>query len=583
MEPILGATDVHSNDLKLVKVMDPRVDLSSERLGIVLKGARLNSWQEFFSQNVNNSNVTITANPPSPDVIISRYMLKHFNLTTTISGYTNTSGGPPLNDGYWGPRAYPLAAITTSESITFNDATATQANLATYWNALLWFYANNKPMGGNDSVGPFMLDQFQAYSQGAGTIRNPLALYGDNSFTETRRAYVGIGVSGNTGGATGPVTITWDFVEPVLVSPAVFHKEANFTSGISRIENMTYLCTFQNLNRVFSYIPDQGSGGTIGITAGNINTVLNTASLLMNYYTPEITEYIPRVLRYNYNSIVLYPTNSGMAVAPGGQITITLNNVQLSSVPRRLYFFARRSDNFMTPDVSDTYFGLNAGTKPFNLTWDNNHYLNTASSYDLYNIAARCNYIGSYTQWIQTVGSIIILEPGIDFGVGEAYAPGSMKTIQITASINFVNNHPTDTITPTLYLVCVYDGEMEINNGKVRLSSGQLTPQEVLDAPKTDAITYHQTEHIYGGNLFTKLKNLAVGAHNILKKGKVLSNVLKQIPHPLAQTTGQIAQNLGYGVTGGLIKGGGVTGGGKRCANGTRKKCVGISRSKLKK
>lgn len=520
--------------MNLVKVIDPRLDLNHEKLKVILKGSLTNSWTRFFSQNANTSNVQITMNPPSPYIIMSRYIVKNFQLTTVINTAANTSGGPLLNDGYWGPRAYPLAAVSSSEQLTYNNCTTVQANLATYWNALLWFYSNDKAMGGNDSVGPFMLDQYQSYAEGAGSVRNPLALYGDNSYTETRRAYVGIQVIGNTPGSTS-VTINWNFYEPVLISPAVFHKNANFSTGFVGLENMSYLCTFQDLNRVFSYIPNQGAVG-INILPTEITTNLTSASILANYFTPDPIMPIPKRIPYNYFNVTLYPTNSGTAVPPGMPITITLQNIQLSSVPRRLYFFARRDDTRMTPDISDTYFGLNDATNPLTLKWDNNDYFTSASAMDLYNIAARCNCQMSYSQWLGKAGglgsaggagggagSVLCLEAGIDFGLPSTQCSGYMGTFQMTATINFINTHPTDTITPTLYCVAVYDGEFTVDHGKCTLTSGQLTSAEVLNAPRTDKISYKGTEEIYGGDFFGKLKsfvNRIPSIHDKIKKVK---------------------------------------------------------------
>jgi len=90
--------------VKPVKVIDPRLNLNREREYVALKGASVNSWQQFPSTNQNNSSVQITCNPPSRDIVISRLVFKKFSFAITVTG-TNTSGGPLLNPGYYGPRA----------------------------------------------------------------------------------------------------------------------------------------------------------------------------------------------------------------------------------------------------------------------------------------------------------------------------------------------------------------------------------------------------------------------------------------------------------------------------------------------
>lgn len=97
--------------IKPVKVIDPRLNIRRERDYVALKGASVNSWQQFPSTNRNDSSVQITCNPPSRDIVISRLVFKKFVFSVNLT-FTNTTGAPPLSIGYFGPRAYALAAIT---------------------------------------------------------------------------------------------------------------------------------------------------------------------------------------------------------------------------------------------------------------------------------------------------------------------------------------------------------------------------------------------------------------------------------------------------------------------------------------
>jgi hypothetical protein len=101
------------------------------------------------------------------------------------------------------------------------------------------------------SLAPSMLDQFQDYAEGAGSVRNPLSAYADNSFENTRGGYSGFTIdpqiAGNTT-ATGSLTS----YEPILVSPFCWGDKANFYASFAGIQNMSYTCTFGDLSRILS-------------------------------------------------------------------------------------------------------------------------------------------------------------------------------------------------------------------------------------------------------------------------------------------------------------------------------------------
>jgi hypothetical protein len=104
------------------KVMDPRLEINEMKEYVVLKGGLVNSWQQFFATNLNNSSVQITATPPSRLIAISRKVFKRFTFTVNIVGTNGT--GPVANllqSGYYAPRAYPLLAVTSSEQMTINN------------------------------------------------------------------------------------------------------------------------------------------------------------------------------------------------------------------------------------------------------------------------------------------------------------------------------------------------------------------------------------------------------------------------------------------------------------------------------
>ena len=189
------------NPLVVKAVVDPRLEISSQKDYICVKGALVNSWQAFPATNVNNSSFTISCNPPSRDIAISRLVFKRVTFEWSITG-TNTSGGTLLNVGYYGPRCMPLTSVTSSEQVTLNNDTITQAPIQQYWRALLRYRNDFADRFGAMSLAPSMLDQFQDYSDGSASVRNPLSGYGDNSYENTRGGYAGFTINPQVPGNT---------------------------------------------------------------------------------------------------------------------------------------------------------------------------------------------------------------------------------------------------------------------------------------------------------------------------------------------------------------------------------------------
>jgi len=549
--------------LEKVKVIDPRLEYNNPRLYAVLKGSMVNSWVEYIATNKSSSNVQITINPPSPDTAVSRYVLQHYKFTSTITG-TNTSGGPLLQPNCFAPRAWPLAGgVLLSSSVTLNSGTVTQSPINTYWNALLRYHSKHDSRYTVDSIVPSMLDQFNTYSDGLNTNRNPLSSgFGDNAYDVSRGCYFGMNVTSNPNGGTTAV-VELDVYEPIVMSPFVFHKEANYTPSLIGLSNMSYLATFGNLNRVMSLIQNQGQPGLINITG--ISTVLDGASILLNFFTPDPVMKIPSQLSCNYFSIVSYPTAQNNSWLPGETKTAQMSSVTLSSIPRRLYIFARKDDNILTPFDSDSFFAIPKSGNPLILTWGTNQFFGGASPIDLYNICCKNASTDSAKQFFDLTGSIICLDCGTDIGEMSDMAPGVTTNLQIALSINLKNLSTTETITPTLYVVAVYEGvfNLDRHNG-VTLDVGVLTSKDVLSASQSSGVNIHNIEPIYGGDLFSKLKSVLPAANRFLRDTHVVSNALSSFPG--TSSVGNVARSLGYGVTAGGYdrEKGGVLLGGRR-------------------
>ncbi len=533
------------------KVIDPRLDLNNTRHYVAVKGALVNSWQQYYATNLNDNNVQITANPPNRNIAISRFVLKKFVFGITISG-TNTSGGPLLVPGYYASRAFPIACVTSSEGIILNNDTITQSPISQFWPALVRYHNEYDSRFRQLSLTPSMLDQAQQYSDAVNTVRNPLANYFQNSMENTRGGYTGLQVISNASGATS-ATLLLTVYEPIMVSPFVFGKGSNETSALIDIENIAYSCTLNNLSRVMSLVQNQGAPGLINITS--IDVTLDSASLLFEYLTPDPINPIPRSLVSSYSSLVSYPTKTSQSIAAGDSVSITMQSVSLSGIPSKIYLFAREDDSVQNAFSSDCFMSLNPSVNPVTVTWNSNIFMSQATIADLYNVSVMrgCNL--SYSQFTNFTGSVLCLRPGLDFGLSSDEAPGLIGQYQLGITAQFTNVRST-AIIPTLYCVVVYEGTFNVINGHCSHMINSLSRSDVLNSTRNSAISFKDAESVYGGDFFSSLKKGLSKAHDFVKDNKLVSRIASLIPDGRAQAVGKFASQFGYGKSGGKLRGG---------------------------
>jgi len=539
------------NPLGVQRVIDPRLEITEGKKRYnVVGGAMINAWRYHPATNVSNSNFSISCNPPSRDICVSRYVLKKVVFSWTITG-VNSSGGKLLNDGYIAPRALPLTSVTQSESITLGGDTITQAPLSQYWRALLRYRNDLESRNGVFSLCPNMLDQHQEYSDGVGGIRNPLAGYDDNSSEFTRGSYVGFTIDPQTFGNT-TATGTLTTYEPILMSPFAFGENCNSLSSFIGLGDMSYNVNLGKLSRILSVVQGQGvPTGEIVLNEPIVN--VESAGLLFNYFTPDPTfSPIPSISEYSYYQCVPHPTKYHAPISPGQTVSITMNSIQVQSIPKRVYIFAREDDSTETAFTTDTYMSLPRGTNPLTVNWDNNIFLSTAQTEDIYNIAVKngCNL--SYTQFTDKVGSVVALDFGIDIGLQPNQSPGSLGNYQFQITCSFTNTKNRILNNVSLFVVVVSEGVFNINNGVASHMIGVLSPDDILNAPLAPEGSYNTHRDVYGGS-WNSFKNMLKKGLGYAKEHKLISKGLASSGNPYGVMASKVASALGYGLSGGNI------------------------------
>lgn len=568
--------------LQPVEINYPPTQINSKRVYGVLKGTRDFSVQPFVSTSFSSSQIQWTANPPSRDHIVDRKAYVQVTYTFTVTG--TTDGTPGVNVVQLGledaPRCFPFHTTCKSFQATINNDNVSIVP-DQYIQAFLRYHNPRRQRAGDYSETPSFLDQYQSYNdyKTYGSALNPLGNYGENGQEPLRGGYVGVNLTGNS--AT-TCTVTLTVTEPLFVSPFIFARD-DYESGLVGIQNMMFVATLGDLSRIWSHNP----------TAQHINTwamgavTVSSPTLYFTFRTVPFTEHIPRAISYSYFEVVPYPTTSTTPLASLGQVTLNMSSVQLKTIPRRMYIYARKQDADLKNTDPDTFAVIgnfipgsaNPQLKPLSITFNNRTgLLSTLSTNDLFEMGQKNGLETSYSAWGKHQGSVLCLEFGSDIGLAEDEAPGIIGNYQISLSLT-ITNPSANAITYTLYVVVVNEGTFSVVDGSCQHMIGVISKSDVLNARPMQGVSWKRAQHVYGGNFFSDLvdtvsdvgrtvydvgRNVYSGAKKYVSP--ILNVAQKFIPKEY-QAPLHVARNL-TGI------------GGARCANGRRKRCILKSRLK---
>jgi len=578
--------------LNVVEVRDPRTIITNKREYAILRAGSQTTCKTFTTTSVSQSSIQFSCPPPSGSIIIDRKMYLTLPIRLVFTG-TAPAGETLLNPFQDAPRAFPISSAIDTIQVTINNQSVS-IQMADIIHALLHFNTDEDLQETDYSMTPSALDQSQHYNYLIGGTRNPLAFYTDTADKSVmpRGAFPYTVVQNTNTSAIIDMVVT----EPLFISP--FYWGKNNSSGFCNVNTMDFNITFLNQsgNRMWSH--------DNAILGSGVQTVINSISasfanftgpafsypqtqplMLFTYITPNETQIIPTnvPLTYPYFDIQRFPTDAP-SVAAGAQTTLSSNNIQLNSIPRRMYIYIRErnQDLFSSPDGTDTYFSIENISIQFQ---NKNGLLASASKQQLYQMSVKNHCKMNWTQWsggpvnrstipfgqtnllYGTIGSIICVEFASDIGLSSLEAPGKLGQYTLQVQIPSATNISDRVITPTLYIVVVSEGTFTIRGvGDASTNIGVISSQDILNAQQSPAVDYRDVEEINGGNFLSGLTDFgkkifkgALKVNDILRDSKLLSKTLSQIPHPYAQAAAPFARSFGYGCNdcdGGVVVGG---------------------------
>jgi hypothetical protein len=498
------------------------MNIDSERKYAVYSGPKEVSYKPNTSTSYNSSTVTFSVPPPSPYIAVDRKVYMKWRMQIDFVG---TGSGSLLGIGTTDAlRSNPLSKIINNVAVTLNNQQVS-IQMADVIEPLTRYGGHERD---EYACTAWMHDQFQEYGLGNAFVRNPLADYGDNTYEQARGGYPYVSLSNTSTTAS----VVYDICEPIYLSPLAWGK--HMSSAFIGLQNMDFVFNLGTLSRIWSH--DLTNGNTI--TSMSVSFP-SAPQLLFNYLTPN--ELVTPVSAtkgyvYPYHVVDRYPSPA-VSVGTLASTTITSNNIQLQSIPKRMLIFARRSNDTQDLNTSDVFARITNLSIEFN---SRQGLLSAATEQDLYNMARANGVDLNWAQWSKNVGAVVSVDFGKDIGLGELEAPGLLGTYQLSLNATIVNSGP-NTVSYVLYIVTISEGVFTITANRSIAEIAVVSREDVLDSKSSPVISYEMARSgpLSGGSFWSSVGSFFKSAAN-----KALP-LIKEYGIPLAKVAAKRYLGLG--------------------------------------
>ena len=570
--------------LDLTNCIDPRLEALSygqEKLKWAIpKGC---SYSNHFQQKAaaySTSGVNWNFNTAGENILIDKRIYAKVQFQVSITGIP-ANGGYLVNDGLSAPRAFPLASVVESLTLGLNGSSIT-VSYADALQGMVHYSGDKHNLSEYDLSGtPTMLDKFAVYSDGIGSLKNPLNSYQSGGYETPRGSFkldsivnpVGDGVASKT------AIIKFTVVEPLMISP-LSYSSSRLESALIGVNNMSVQMNFGgDLSRVWSH-----AVGSAGETVTSVSVAVGSGTteipeLLLSYLSTPLTDHsaIPRQAVYDYYRSEVFQNDQSVTLGAGATQTFTLNAIQLSIVPKSITIYAALPRGSKTYADSDTFFKMNSISL---------QYLNVSGQFssmtinDLYNMSVKNGCKLSFQEWsgqttnyqtgagVPLTGSVLRIDV-TDLALPANLAAGCPVSSQLQFQVSLTNTS-SQARAVSIYTVIGQEGLMTIAEGSMTTSLGVVSSEDVLATRASkDWTTCHVQSEMYGGSFWDKVKSFGKTIGKAV--GKVAPLVEHMVPKdsavgkylPKALDVGKSLGLLGDGLAGGRKgrRGGALVGG----------------------
>ena len=405
--------------------------------------------------------------------------------------------------------------------------------------------------------------------------------------------------SSSTNDQVHTFTFKYTTTEPIFCSPFASRLDANYGSPITGIQSLDISFTLNDLRRAFlMYLPN------VDPTSFTVNITKCTLLYDVISTIPDPSTAIVGPTYYPYRIIEPYITDYPSNPLPNSKNefsgTITSGVYTLTRVPTAIWVWIGPTkgvmQHFQTQALtkSSSITGLYSAENDYfgaidhiNITMGNTtQILNNASVLDLYRTSKANGCQLTFKDfWPQdnppvsyqirgttsiadaTVsrdedrspgpGTVLRLVPGLDLIMSDRdLVPGSAcenVVFQLTANFRWLLNSATPGAfnrNIALWLGFEYTGVIEVKDGTATLNTAPISVPAAKAAPMLRVASENIPARAFlaeGGGIFDKIWSGIKSGVKWLRDKKLVSKIARSIPHPVAQTVGQVADDLGFG------------------------------------
>lgn len=509
-------------DLRLK--ISPKLNVNERVAYTAVLNPQQTIYRNFPSQQFSSSNFNINCVFNSTSLIdVSTAVIQNsFQLTFTgvagdgvnllqMRGAPTAPGVSAGLQNYDAPRAYPLAAVLATLSVQFENSSV-NSQINRYWPCISRFY---NPRESQDLYQcPAMLDNSQEYDDNPSqSAIDPLGSFSGNSAQQSRGGWSDMIILQND-----PTIAVVQFTtyEPIYISPFVFganRREMNSATPLCGLNNLIINGVYSGTNgalsnnisplsRIWSHRTTVG-----GSTFTGINVQVLAVSANISYYQSPITYSLPRSLAYPFVEYVPVQTQNNFPIPLGGSAQIAFNTQTLTSVPKCVYIWVARQNNFDSYLTTDTAIRIDSIKIIFN---GQDGILSSATPQQLYNMSRANGLIDNYSDFRTRVGSYICLNFGNDIPFNSAdLSTGVSGSFDYSMTVDCTNISKTNNLLVSLNVAFCYEGMIMNNGTQWSQTTGVLTRNDMIELQKDarmtgNYITFDPAEQLNGGSFLKK-------------------------------------------------------------------------------
>lgn len=573
-----------SSDFKLVNIVDSVLeDITSEVTLPVITGASSKTYQNFPAVVGGNttSQIQFNVQVPSLQTVVSREVMiqttitLQVNLATAPAGYNWPANSSLFNYGVTNSLcAFPFNSLVSTIQTQVNSSNPS-ISTAQVLPALLKMYSYEE-LAKYNSITPALPDSFyQNYAQGLGTNSNILGNFANGSYDKSytprgvftvsmsqNNASIGYQVLTNNAGAIpyNSFLITFTTIEPLLFLSPFISGDSKNKSGLLGLNNLTFTMNIGNASRIIS-----NASYLNAVNIADPNTILSSQTvqsvqlvsitnptLLFTFLTipPQLYSKLEPKNICNYTNYQAYPFtqnyNPGLVPynnANNGIITyqtLTFSNIQLNQIPSKLIVFVQNAN--LGPYDSNWFLTINNCNINFN---NQSGLLSSANQFQLYEMSKNNGLQMTYYEFsglgvssvpnqavpqiVPTIGSILVIDPAIDLGLGAQYTDGSSGQFNLQIQLNIGNQSATAIASVVGTIIAVNGGIFITENGMSSFQTGMITQEMALETKSKHAVLDKSTyeDEIVGGsisNLGSIHKHLKLKYHRAVENEHMMDN-----------------------------------------------------------